>query len=51
MGLAAAGPGEVLVTSTVRDLLLGTGVCFDDRGHHALKGLQADWRLFALADA
>jgi class 3 adenylate cyclase len=48
--LAAAAPGEVLVTSTVRDLLLGTAVHLDDRGRHQLKGLEGDWQLFALAD-
>jgi pimeloyl-ACP methyl ester carboxylesterase len=44
-GLAAAG--EVLVSSTVRDLVAGSGLKFTDRGLHALKGVPGDWRLFA----
>jgi class 3 adenylate cyclase len=36
---AMAGPGETLVSSTVRDLVAGSGLCFEDRGHHTLKGL------------
>ena len=48
--LSAAGPGEVLVSGTVRDLLLGSDVKFDDRGRHRLKGIEGDWQLFVLAD-
>jgi class 3 adenylate cyclase len=44
---ATAGPGEVLVSSTVRDLVAGSGIEFDERGEHALKGLPGEWRLFA----
>jgi class 3 adenylate cyclase len=44
---AAAQPGEVLVSSTVRDLVAGSGIEFDDRGGHSLKGLPGEWRLFA----
>lgn len=44
--LAAAG--EVLVTSTVRDLVIGSELRFSDRGTHELKGVQGDWRLLAL---
>ena len=44
---ATAGPGEVLVSSTVRDLVAGSGIEFDERGEHALKGLPGAWRLFA----
>jgi class 3 adenylate cyclase/pimeloyl-ACP methyl ester carboxylesterase len=44
---AFAGPGEVLVSSTVKDLVLGSGIEFDDRGTHALKGVEGEWRLFA----
>ena len=44
---AAAQPGEVLVSSTVRDLVAGSGIEFDDRGEHSLKGLPGEWRLFA----
>jgi class 3 adenylate cyclase len=40
-----AGPGEVLVSSTVRDLVVGSGIAFEDRGTHALKGVPDEWRL------
>jgi class 3 adenylate cyclase/tetratricopeptide (TPR) repeat protein len=43
-----AGPGEVLVTSTVRELVTGAGFRFEDRGKHGLKGVPGEWRLFAL---
>ena len=46
---AAADPGEVLVSSTVRDLVVGSGLRFDDRGEHDLKGVSMPWRLFALS--
>jgi class 3 adenylate cyclase len=45
---AAAGPGEVLVSSTVKDLVAGSGLRFQDRGPHVLKGVPGEWRLFAL---
>jgi class 3 adenylate cyclase len=45
---AQAGPGEVLVSSTVKDLVAGSGIQFDDRGVHALKGVPGEWRLFAV---
>ncbi|HEX8204542.1 MAG TPA: adenylate/guanylate cyclase domain-containing protein [Solirubrobacteraceae bacterium] len=45
---ALAGPGEVLVSSTVRDLVVGSGIAFDDRGAHALKGVADEWRVFAV---
>ncbi len=45
---AAAGAGEVLVSSTVRELMAGSGVGFEDRGAHALKGVPGEWRLFAV---
>jgi hypothetical protein len=44
---AAARPGEVLVSSTVRDLVAGSGLAFEDRGEHALAGLPGAWRLYA----
>jgi class 3 adenylate cyclase/pimeloyl-ACP methyl ester carboxylesterase len=47
---AAAGPGEVLVSSTVRDLVAGSGLQFDDRGEHELKGVPESKRLFAVID-
>jgi class 3 adenylate cyclase len=48
---AAARPQEVLVSRTVRDLVAGSGILFDDRGSHALKGVPGDWQLFAVAAA
>jgi class 3 adenylate cyclase len=48
--LSAAAPGEILVSGTVRDLLLGSTVKFEDRGRHELKGIEGEWQLFALAD-
>jgi class 3 adenylate cyclase len=45
---ALAGPSEVLVSSTVRDLVAGSGLEFVDRGSHALKGVPGDWRLFVV---
>ncbi len=42
-----AGPGEVLVSNTVKDLVAGSGICFADRGSHVLKGVPGEWRLFA----
>jgi len=45
---ALAGGGEVLVSSTVRDLVAGSGIDFEDRGTHALKGVPGDWRLYRL---
>jgi class 3 adenylate cyclase/pimeloyl-ACP methyl ester carboxylesterase len=46
-----AGPGEVLVSSTVKDLVAGSDLRFEDRGVAELKGVPGDWRLFALGDA
>jgi class 3 adenylate cyclase len=46
---ALAAPGEVLVTSTVKDLVAGSGLRFEDRGEHQLKGIEEAWRLFAVA--
>jgi class 3 adenylate cyclase len=45
---AAAQPGEVLVSSTVKYLVVGSGLEFDARGLHQLKGIDGDWRLFAV---
>jgi class 3 adenylate cyclase len=45
--MAAAGPGEVLVSRTVHDLVAGSGIALEDRGTHALKGLDDPWQLFA----
>ena len=46
---ALAGPSEVLVTSTVKDLVAGSGLTFEDRGEHHLKGIPDAWHLYALA--
>jgi pimeloyl-ACP methyl ester carboxylesterase len=46
---ALAGGGEVFVSGTVKDLLAGSGLEFDDRGEHQLKGVPGVWRVFAVA--
>lgn len=48
---AAAGPGEVLVSGTVKDLVAGSGIEFADRGEHELKGVPGEWRLYAVSDS
>ena len=45
---AQARSGEVLVSSTVKDLVAGSGLVFQDRGVQALKGIPGEWRLFAV---
>ena len=45
-----AGPGEILVSSTVKDLVAGSGLRFEDRSEHQLKGIREAWHLFALAN-
>jgi class 3 adenylate cyclase/esterase/lipase len=46
---ALAGPGEVLVSRTVKDLVVGSGIEFEDRGDHTLKGVPDTWHLHAVA--
>jgi class 3 adenylate cyclase len=46
--MAQAGPGEVLVSGTSRQLASGSGLEFADRGEHSLKGIAEAWRLFAV---
>ena len=46
---AKAEPGEVLVSSTVTDLVVGSGLEFHERGTHELKGVPGEWRLYAVA--
>jgi class 3 adenylate cyclase len=46
---ALAEPGQVLATSTVNDLVAGSGLVFEDRGEHELKGVPGQWRLYAVA--
>jgi class 3 adenylate cyclase len=48
---AMAEPGEVLLSGTVHDLVTGSGLPFADRGRHALKGVQGEWQVYALADS
>jgi class 3 adenylate cyclase len=49
--MAMAGDGEILVSRTVKDLVVGSDLSFDDRGTHQLKGIESDWQLFAIRDA
>ena len=48
---ALAGPGEVLVSATTRDLLDGSGLRFEDRGQHQFKGLEGARQVYVLARA
>jgi class 3 adenylate cyclase len=48
---ALAGPNEVLVSSTLRDLVIGSGLEFEDRGAHELKGVPGQWQISAVASA
>jgi class 3 adenylate cyclase len=43
-----AGAGEVLVSSTVKDLVAGSGLRFSDRGKQSLKGVPGEWNIFAV---
>jgi class 3 adenylate cyclase len=45
---AAAGPNEILVSSTVRDLVVGSGLPFVEHGVHALKGVEGEWHLYTV---
>jgi class 3 adenylate cyclase len=47
--MSTAGPGEILVSSTVRDLTVGSDIDFEDRGSRPLKGVPGEWRLYAVA--
>jgi class 3 adenylate cyclase len=47
---SAAQPGEIWVSSTVKDLVAGSGIEFDDRGERELKGVPGSWRLFAVSN-
>ena len=46
---ALARPKDALVSSTLRDLVIGSGLEFEDRGTHELKGVPGEWNLFAVA--
>jgi class 3 adenylate cyclase/predicted alpha/beta hydrolase len=45
---ALAGPGEVLASQTVKDLVVGSGIEWEDRGSHTLKGVPGEWRVYAV---
>lgn len=47
---ALAGPGEVLVSRTMKDLVAGSGISFESRGSHALKGVPDEWEILAVID-
>jgi class 3 adenylate cyclase len=49
--MSQARPGEVVASSTVKDLVVGSGIEFEDRGTHALKGVPGDWRLYAVTSS
>ena len=46
-----AGPSEVLISQTVKDLVAGCGLTFEDAGEHELKGVPDRWRLYRVVDA
>jgi class 3 adenylate cyclase len=46
--MAMAGAGEIMVSRTVRDLVVGSDLAFDDRGTHQLRGIEGEWQLLAV---
>jgi class 3 adenylate cyclase len=48
---AHAGTGEVFVSQTVKALVAGSGIEFEDRGAHDLKGIPGEWRLYAVTQS
>jgi class 3 adenylate cyclase len=46
--MAAAGSGEIFTSRTVRELVVGSNIMVEDRGPHALKGIEGSWQLFAI---
>lgn len=48
--MARAAGGQILVTSTVKDLVAGSGLIFDAAGGHELKGIPGTWQLYTVAD-
>jgi class 3 adenylate cyclase len=48
--MARAAGGQILVTSTVKDLVAGSGLIFDAAGGHELKGIPGTWQLYTAAD-
>jgi class 3 adenylate cyclase len=49
--MAVAGPGEILISRTVRDLVVGANIGVEDRGSQVLKGIEGSWQLFAITRA
>ena len=47
---ALAGPSQVLVSQTVRDLMVGSDITFDDHGSYELEGVPGEWRVYAVSD-
>jgi pimeloyl-ACP methyl ester carboxylesterase len=47
--MSLAGPSEVVVSQTVKDIVVGSGLRFEDRGGHKLKGVPGEWRIYAVA--
>jgi class 3 adenylate cyclase len=47
--LSMAGPGELMVSGTVKDLVVGSGISFEDRGEHELRGVPGEWRLWSVS--
>jgi class 3 adenylate cyclase len=47
--LACAAPGEILVSSTVKDLVVGSGIAFEDRGERELRGVPGSWRVWSVS--
>jgi len=48
--MSEAEPNEILVSSTVKDLVVGSGIRFEDRGEHELRGVPEQWHLFAAVE-
>ncbi len=46
--MAAAEPAEILVSRTVKDLVIGSPIAFEDKGLHALKGIEGEWQLYSV---
>lgn len=46
--MAIAEPGEILVSRTVKDLVIGSSMAFEDRGMHTLKGIEGEWQLYSV---
>lgn len=48
--MAAADPGEILVSNTVKDLVIGSDIGFEDRGRRTLKGIEGRWQVHSVID-